>query len=117
VSAPASDREPSAGAETPDESTLGGYIAVHTRPPAFGAADGSSYTVELLTDTTDDPADPVGGYLLFISWGTSEAPAIRGHVESEFLVRAGSEPDVRAALGRLSLLEVKQILDRLLSRS
>lgn len=103
---------PSSGA---DESTLGGYIAVHTRPPAFGGADGNSYTVAMLTDTTDDPTDPVGGYLLFVSWGTTDAPTIRGHVESEFLVRGQSEPDVRAALGRLSLFDVKQTLDRLLA--
>jgi len=97
-----------------DESTLGGYIAVHTRPPAFGGVDGNSYTVEMLTDTTDDPTGPVGGYLLFVSWGTADAPTIRGHIESEFLVRGQSEADVRAALGRFSLLDVKRTLDRLL---
>jgi hypothetical protein len=68
----------------------------------------------MLTDATDDPTDPVGGYLLFVSWGAAEAPTIRGHVESEFLVRGKSEADVRAALGRLSLFDVKLTLDRLL---
>jgi hypothetical protein len=105
---------PRPDAEQVDESTLGGYIAVHARPPAFGGADGNSYTVEMLTDTTDEPADPVGGYLLFVSWGTTDAPTIRGHVESEFLVRGRSEAEVRAALGRLSLFDVKRTLDRLL---
>lgn len=118
MSASARDAEPPAGsgpeAGQVDESTLGGYIAVHARPPAFGGVDGNSYTVEMLTDTTDDLGDPIGGYLLFVSWGTTNAPTIRGHVESEFLVRGTSEADVRAALGRLPLFDVKRTLDRLL---
>ncbi len=96
-----------------DESTLGGYVAVHTRPPAFMGVDGRSYTVDVAVDDTGDPSAPVGGYLLFIRWD-GQPPAIAGHLESDFLVRDATEPLVRAALDRLSLLDVKSTLDDLI---
>jgi hypothetical protein len=89
-----------------DESTLGGYIAVHTRPPAFTGVDGGAYTVDVAVDDT-------GGYLLFIRWG-GEPPTIQGHLESDYVVRGTDESMVRAALDRLSLLEVKTTLDALI---
>jgi hypothetical protein len=89
-----------------DESTLGGYIAVHTRPPGFAGVDGGSYTVDVLVDDT-------GGYLLFIHWD-GEPPTIRGHLESDYLVRGADESMIRAALDRLTLLEVKATLDALI---
>lgn len=97
-----------------DESTLGGYLAVHERPPAFEGADGQSYTVDILTDETDDPAAPVGGYLVFVCWGGAHgSPSLRGHVETAFLARGETEAAVRAALGQVTLLEVKRSLDAL----
>ena len=33
-----------------DESTLGGYMAVHARPAAFEGSDGMSYSVEILAE-------------------------------------------------------------------
>jgi hypothetical protein len=89
-----------------DESTLGGYIAVHTRPPAFTGVDGGAYTVDIAVDDT-------GGYLLFIRW-VGEPPAIGGHLESDYLVRGADESMVRAAIDRLTLLDVKQTLDALI---
>ncbi len=99
--------------EAPDESTLGGYVSIHARPPAFEGVDGVSYTVAALTADTGDGAAPVGGYLLFVRWGSGE-PIVRGHVESDFLARGQSEEAVRAVLHRMPLLEVKQTLDSLL---
>jgi hypothetical protein len=96
-----------------DESTLGGYIAVHRRPPAFTGVDGGAYTVDVAVDETGDPAAPVGGYLLFIRWD-GEPPTIRGHLESDFLVRNASESSVRARLDALSLFDVKSTLDDLI---
>jgi hypothetical protein len=89
-----------------DESTLGGYIAVHTRPPAFTGVDGGAYTVDVAVDET-------GGYLLFLRWD-GEPPTIKGHLESEYLVRGTDESMVRAALDRLPLLDVKTTLDALI---
>ena len=89
-----------------DESTLGGYIAVHTRAPGFAGVDGGAYTVDVVVDDT-------GGYLLFIQWD-GEPPTIRGHLESDYLVRGADESVIRAALDRLTLLEVKTTLDALI---
>jgi hypothetical protein len=114
VSRPAPGAEPSDAPS--DESTLGGYIAVHARPPAFGAPDGNSYTVEMLTDATGDAAHPVGGYLLYVCWGAT-TPTIRGHVESGYLAVGESEGEVRAALGRIPLFDVKRTLDTLVRAS
>lgn len=101
--------DPSAG----DESTLGGYMAVHARPPAFEGVDGASYSVDILTDTTDDPTAPWGAYLFFVQWGYGE-PDVRGHLESPFLVRAATESLAREGIGRMSLLVVKATLDGLI---
>jgi hypothetical protein len=88
-------------------------VAIHARPPAFEGADGLSYTVAAMTAETGDRAAPLGGYLLFVRWGSGD-PTVRGHVESNFLVRGQSEEEIRAALDRLPLLDVKQTLDDLL---
>ena len=89
-----------------DESTLGGYVAVHTRPPAFAGVDGGAYTVEVAVDET-------GGYLIFLRWD-GEPPTIRGHLESDYIFRGADESVVRAAMDRLPLLEVKATLDALI---
>jgi hypothetical protein len=57
--------------------------------------------------------DDTGGYLLFIHWD-GEPPTIRGHLESDYLVHGADESMIRAALDRLTLLEVKTTLDALI---
>ncbi len=95
-----------------DESTIGGYAAVHSRPPAFEGADGASYSADILVDVTEDAESPFAAYLFFVRWSIG-APALEGHVESDYLVRASSEDEARAAAGRLSLRETKRVLDAL----
>ena len=96
-----------------DESTIGGYMAVHARPAAFEGADGLSYSVEIDTDETGDRAQPVGAYLLFVQWGRGE-PRVTGHLETDFLVSGTDEHAVREALGAYPLDDVKRILDALI---
>ena len=96
-----------------DESTIGGYMAVHARPAAFEGADGASYSVAIETDETDDPAAPWGAFLLFVRW-TSGEPRVSGHLESEFLARGASEAEVRESVGGLPLGRVREILDMLI---
>jgi hypothetical protein len=96
-----------------DESTIGGYIAVHARPAAFEGMDGASYSVEIETDETDDPTAPYGAFLLFVRW-TSGEPRVSGHLESDFLARGGSEAAVRESVGALPLARVREILDELI---
>jgi hypothetical protein len=39
-----------------DESTIGGYMAVHDRPAAFEGSDGFSYSVEIMVDPPETDA-------------------------------------------------------------
>lgn len=95
-----------------DESTIGGYAAVHSRPPAFEGADGTSYSADILLDTTDDLETPWAAYLFFVRWSAG-APALEGHLESGYLAHGSSEAAAREAAGRLSLREAKRVLDAL----
>jgi hypothetical protein len=104
--------EPAAG----DESTLGGYAAVHRRPAAFEGPDGLAYSVELCADATGDPARPWGAYLLFLRWRRVGAPGVEAHLETDFIVRGGDEDAVLAALGRMPLLTAKATLDALVRK-
>lgn len=96
-----------------DERTLGGYMAVHARPAAFGGADGASYSVAIETDDTDDPAAPVGAFLLFVRWSTGE-PHVTGHLESAILAQGATADEAIARAGALPLERVKEILDELI---
>ncbi|MGH7616745.1 MAG: hypothetical protein ACREPM_05920 [Gemmatimonadaceae bacterium] len=97
-----------------DASTIGGYMAVHDRPAAFEGGDGFSYSVEILCEETGDAPGEWGAFFLFIKWARIGAQTPEGHVESDYLVRAGSNAAARADLGRMPLAEVKTLLDRLI---
>jgi hypothetical protein len=96
-----------------DERTLGGYMAVHARPAAFEGVDGASYSADIGIDDTGDANAPVGAYLIFLRWGPGE-PRIVGHLESDFLARANTEDDARAAIGAMALSDAKRVLDELI---
>ena len=97
-----------------DESTIGGYAAVHDRPAAFEGSDGFSYSVELMTDETGDTTSPWSGFILFVKWARLGAQTPEGHLETEYLVHASTEVEARRELGRLPLDAVKALLDRLI---
>jgi hypothetical protein len=97
-----------------DESTIGGYMAVHDRPAAFEGSDGFSYSVEILAEETGDAPGEWGAFFLFIKWARVGAQTPEGHLESDYLTRADNEADARAALGRMPLDEVKSLLDGLI---
>ena len=96
-----------------DPNTLGGYMAVHHRPAAFEGPDGQSYSVEIETDRTGDAERPWGAFLLFLRWRRMGEQGIEGHLETGFLATAASAEDARAAVGRLTLSEVRATLERL----
>jgi len=108
-----------------DESTIGGYAAVHARPAAFEGVDGMSYSVELCTDRVDDPSlrsgqapdGDWGGYLLFLRWRRVGEQGVDGHLETDFIVRADTEEQALAELGRMPLATVKATLDALIRKS
>jgi hypothetical protein len=99
-----------------DESTIGGYAAVHDRPAAFEGSDGFSYSVELMTEPTGDPNAPWAAFFFFVRWSRLGAQSPEGHLESEYLLTAASESDARTALGETPLAEVKSLLDRLIAQ-
>jgi hypothetical protein len=99
-----------------DESTIGGYAAVHDRPAAFEGSDGFSYSVELMAERTGDESAPWGAFFFFVKWARLGAQSPEGHLESEYLLTAASESDALAALGETPLEEVKALLDRLIAQ-
>ena len=96
-----------------DESTIGGYAAVHARPAAFESVDGMSYSVELCAAETGDPAGPWGAYLLFLRWRRVGEQGVEGHMETDFIVRGADEATVLREIGRMPLATVKATLDAL----
>lgn len=96
------------------DATLGGYLREHERPPAFEGPDGESYTVDIMSERSGAEAEaPWCAYLFFVRWRGLEPV---GHVESDYLSQAGSEAEARARLEKLTLHEVKGLLDELVGR-
>lgn len=97
-----------------DESTIGGYMAVHDRPAAFQGSDGFAYSVEIIAEETGDAPGEWGAFFLFIKWARIGAQTPEGHLESDYLSRASSEQAARISVGRMPLGDVKSLLDRLI---
>jgi hypothetical protein len=98
-----------------DESTIGGYMAVHDRPAAFEGSDGFSYSVEIMVDPPEIDAAPWQAFFLFVKWARLGAQTPEGHVESGYLAQGSSEPDARQRIGAMPLGDVKSLLDELIA--
>ena len=98
-----------------DESTIGGYAAVHDRPAAFEGSDGFSYSVEIVADDSGEAPERWTAYLLFVKWSRLGAQTPEGHLESDYLARGATEADARARLGATPIGAVKALLDRLIA--
>lgn len=98
-----------------DESTIGGYMAVHDRPAAFAGSDGFSYSVEIMAERTGEAPEQWGAFFLFIRWSRLGAQTPEGHLESDYLTHADTEADAIALLGATPLADVKTLLDRLIA--
>jgi hypothetical protein len=96
-----------------DANTVGGYTAVHSRPPAFEGKDGTSYSVEVMTDETGDRTKPWAGYLLFVKWQAGD-PVASGHLETDYLRFAQSEDDARVLTGAMQLNDALAELNKLI---
>jgi hypothetical protein len=99
-----------------DESTIGGYSAVHDRPAAFEGSDGFSYSVEMMVEPTGDASGTWGAFFFFVKWARVGAQSPEGHLETEYLLTAASEQDATTAIGETPLAEVKLLLDRLIAQ-
>ena len=98
-----------------DDSTLGGYLELHQRPPAFEGSDGEAYSAAIYVDDTPRPDGRFGASLLFVRWGSDGDHPV-GHVESEDLALAPSREAAAAAVRALSLWDVKRQLEAALER-
>jgi hypothetical protein len=85
-----------------DANTVGGYTAVHSRPPAFEGKDGASYSVEVMTDQTGDPSRPWAAYLFFVRYRQGD-PVASGHIETDYLQYAESEEGARSLVAAMQL--------------
>ncbi len=99
-----------------EDSTLGGYLDRHARPPAFQGPDGRAYSVAIYADDAPGPDGRFGAALLFVRW-TAEGERPEGHVESDYLGFGSTVQEAEAALRKLTLWEVKAQLDRAIERS
>jgi hypothetical protein len=97
-----------------DANTIGGYAAVHARPAAFEGSDGMSYSVEIVVDETEIAGRPYGAYFMFLRWRRIGAQGIEGHLETDYLASGPTEDAARAAIGAMTLSEVKAVLEQLI---
>lgn len=106
--------EGGAAVGTPD-GTLGGYLQIHNRPPAFGGSDGHPYTVSIEVEKTGNLVAPYNGYLVFPRWAQTGV-GIVGHVETPTLASCRSQAEAERRLGDLTLLDVQRLLEEALAR-
>jgi hypothetical protein len=95
-----------------DDTTIGGYAAVHDRPAAFEGSDGFSYSVEIMAERA---GDEWRAFFLFIKWARIGAQTPEGHLESDYVCSGSTEQAAREGLGKTSLDDVKELLDRLIA--
>lgn len=94
-----------------DETTIGGYEAVHGRPAALDAADGFAYSIARLADALS--ADQRGAYaafLMFLRWRRIGEEGVEGHVETEYLEFADSRVAALDKLGAWPLTRAQELL-------
>ena len=79
-----------------DDTTIGGYAAVHDRPAAFEGSDGFSYSVEIMAERA---GDEWRAFFLFIKWARIGAQTPEGHLETDYVCSGATEQAAREALG------------------
>jgi len=99
----------------PADATLGGYLEVHNRPPAFEGSDGHPYTVAIEVEKTANLRAPWVAYLVFPRWAATGLGVI-GHVETPVLWEGTGADQVVARAGETPLLDVKRLLDEAIQR-
>jgi hypothetical protein len=97
-----------------DANTLGGYAAVHARPPAFEGSDGMSYSVEIITDPNAGKGGSYASYILFVRWRQGD-PVASGHLETEYLSSGKTEAEARRPVEQMLLSEVRERLEALIA--
>jgi hypothetical protein len=94
-----------------DDSTLGGYLEVHERAPAFEGSDGCAYSAAVFADDEPDASGRYGGAVLFVRWSPAGDRPI-GHLESAYVCFGATPEEAAAGVHALSLHDVKEHLER-----
>ncbi len=106
----AEDRLNPIAPEGVDDTTLGGYLAVHGRAPSFDGVDGAPYTAAVDVERLEEAPPRWVAYLVFPRWAEN-GTAIMGHLETTDLAEGDSEAEARGIVEGFPLARVKQILD------
>jgi hypothetical protein len=94
-----------------DDSTYGGYLARHDRPPAFEGRDGRAYSAGVLVDEPGQGPGRFGAAFVFVRWSDAgDQPS--GHVETPFLAFGDTPGEAESGLHAMPLLDIKVELDR-----
>ena len=115
ASKPVSDSPEDSDSQDAPDTTLGGYLKVHERPPAYEGSDGHPYTVSVEVESVDNLAAPYVAYLVFPRWAETGL-GIVGHVETPVLWDGRSRDDVQDRIHALPLTDVKRLLDEAVQR-
>jgi hypothetical protein len=105
------DAEPVAAEPAEADATLGGYLEVHDRPPAFEGSDGQPYTVSIEVESVSNLLAPHVVYLVFPRWAETGL-GIVGHLQTPVLWEGKGHDDVLSRAESLPLGEVKRLLDQ-----
>ena len=97
------------------DSTLGGYLAAHNRPPAFEGVDRQPYTVSVEVEKRANLRAPWIAYLVFPCWAETGL-GIVGHVETPVLWEGQDRGEVEGLAGSTPLTQVKELLDEAIRR-
>ena len=97
------------------DATLGGYLEVHNRPPAFEGSDGHPYTVSIEVERTANLRAPFVAFLVFPRWAQTGLGVV-GHVETPVLWEGTAAEQVVALAGGTPLMRVKELLDEAIRR-
>jgi hypothetical protein len=73
-----------------------------------------SYSLDLLSDESEDPSHPFGAYLLFVRWSRMGVQKVEGHLETDFLAWGNTAAEAEDALGAMTLEQAKRELDALI---
>ncbi len=97
------------------DASLGGYFEKHSRPPAFEGSDDASYSVDVYIEGDPGADKRFSAALIFVRWSSDGTQPV-SHLETGFLAHADRRVNVKTAIYKLTLHEVKQHLERLIER-
>ena len=75
-----------------------------------------SYSVAIETSATGEQERPWAAYFLFMRWRRVGPQGVEGHLETDYLAFGATAAEASAALGGMSLADVRAQLERALGK-